>query len=170
MKHLIIFLLSTVLLLVSCTDENTSSDVQANPEIEFDIYITTKDLIALLNNIDNENYLAGKLDTLDFRKKFNGVYISNESVAVNEPKHWIHITNMGENSSVSISTVDKENWERLQKELESFSEPEPFEDETSDKAVRYFGQNYIFETYEPKNGINLSLNELYQVYVLRTKK
>ena len=170
MRHLIILLLTSASLLIACGDGNTSFKGQSRTKAEFDKNITTKDLIALFNNIDNEDYLTSKLDSHDFRKKFNGVYISNESVAANEPKHWIHVSNMGALSSVSISTADQENWERLLKELESFSEPEPFEDGTSDITKRYIGQDYIFESYEPMNGINLSLNDLYQVFVFKNKK
>ncbi len=135
----------------------------------FDKIITAKLLIVLLENITNQEYITSELARHDFRKKFNGVYISNELLGVNEPKHWIHVTNMGALSSISISTADKENWERLLKELEAFSTPTPFEDKISNKANRYIGQEYTFESYEPNNGINLARNELYQVFVLRTK-
>lgn len=170
MKRSIILTFFLVLILFSCNNVEKVSENESQTDNSFDKNITTKQLISLLENIDNQEYILLKLDSLDFFKKTDGIYISNESVDVNEPKHWIYITDMGAFSSVSVSTADKETWDKLLKELEEVSKPEPFDDETSDKTLRYVGKDYTFESYEPENGINLALNNLYQVYVLRTKK
>ena len=132
--------------------------------------ISIVDLISLYENISNQDYINNKLDSLDYKKKFNGVYISNEQISTNEPKHWIHTYDLGSLSSVSYSTAEKTKWNELLKEIKNYGDPIPFDDGTSSKAIRYIGKKYTFESYEPLNGVNLSLNELYQIVVLRTKE
>jgi len=165
-------MLSVVFLFSCSNNEKLSENSEDSEEIAFeaerqikDVFtgkITTKHLISLLENIDNEAYIKKKLDSLSFTKKFNGVYISIDVADIGEPKHWIYT-----NSSVSISTADEENWKSLVKELKKVSAPKSFDDGSSAKSLRYVGPNYTFESYEPQNGVNLSKNELYQVFVIK---
>lgn len=45
------------------------------------------------------------------------MFISEEMIDYNEPKHWIHVNDFGELSSVSFSTADKKYWDDLNIEL-----------------------------------------------------
>ncbi len=180
----IFFLAITAFFIISCIDNNrkTTNDNYHQSQEKEDvknskegikkeqINISIGDLISLFENISNQDYINNKLDSLDYKKKFKGVYISNEQISANEPKHWIHIYDLGSLSSVSYSTAEKAKWDELLVEIKKYGNPIPFDDGTSSKSIRYIGKKYTFESYEPKNGVNLSLNELYQIVILRTKK
>lgn len=169
------FLTIVSLFIISCMDNTRTTENKDQSQEKNDIKIERTDifiidLISLFENISNQDYINNKLDSLDFKKKFNGVYISHEQISTNEPKHWIHTYDLGSNSSISYSTAEKLKWNELLNQIESYGDPIPFDDGTSDKAIRYVGEKYTFESYEPLNGVNLSLNELYQIRILRTKE
>ncbi|MGB4655680.1 MAG: hypothetical protein WBH98_09645 [Bacteroidales bacterium] len=169
----IFFLTIVTLLIISCnenyrkatTDNSEQTQVEENEKS-----VSVADLISLYENISNPNYINNKLESLDFKKKFNGVYISKKHISTNEPKHWVHIYDIGDISSVSFSTAEKEIWDKFLIEIKKYGDPIPFDDGTSSKAIRYIGEKYTFETYEPRNGVNLSMNELYQIIILKTKE
>jgi len=173
----IFFIVITTLFIISCID-NTGKSTNSNydqSQVKEDnkkeqINISIGDLISLFENISNIDYINNKLDSLDYKKKFNGVYISNEQISVNEPKHWLRTNDIGSFSSVSYSTVEKPKWIELLIEIKKYGNPIPFDDGSSSKSIRYIGKKYTFESYEPKNGVNLSLNDLYQIVILRTKE
>lgn len=169
----IFFLTIVTLLIISCNENNrkTTTDNFDQSQVEKnEKSVSVADLISLYENISNPNYIDNKLDSLDFKKKFNGVYISKEHISTNEPKHWIHTYDIGNMSSVSFSTAEKEKWDKILIEIKKYGDPIPFDDGTSSKAIRYIGEKYTFETYEPRNGLNLSMNELYQIIILKTKE
>lgn len=156
--------------IISCQSqpqETKNTEIIVTPSNE--AVFTLNYLELLFENRANEDSLLRLLKMNFFNKKFNGVFISEEMIDYNEPKHWIHINNFGELSSVSFSTADKKCWDDLNKELNIITKGKEFDDNTSDKTLRYLGENYTYETYEPVNGINLATNALYQVFVLNKK-
>ena len=157
-------------LMISCQSqpqETKNTEIIVTPSKE--AVITLDYLELLFENRAKEDSLLRLLKMNFFNKKFNGVFISEEMIDYNEPKHWIHVNDFGELSSVSFSTADKKYWDDLNKELNTITKGKEFDDKTSDKTLRYLGENYTYETYEPANGINLSTNALYQVFVLNKK-
>ncbi len=170
MKKYINLTLILVLLFYSC---NSKQEIKEKPlvveEKNINSDITTEFLISIFENIEKEDSLSSILNNNRFKEKFNNIFISEESITLNEPTHWIHINNLGDASNISLSTADKSVWDRLIIEMSSFSPPFPSKDNTNDILIKYVGEKYTFETYEPKNGINLSENSLYQIIVLKTK-
>ena len=165
-------LMVTVFLIPSyfsdCNNINKDTDNQIGQKQETK-NISTNDLISLLKDIQNQKFIDEKLRNLDFKKKFNVVYISNEQIKINEPARWVHIYDIGSLSNVSFSTAKKTEWEILLKEIKNYGKPISFNEGTSSKATRYTGTEYTFETYEPKNGVNLEMNELYEIIIFKTK-
>ncbi|MBI5914745.1 MAG: hypothetical protein HY842_05165, partial [Bacteroidetes bacterium] len=93
------------------------------------------------------------------------------NVAPNEPEHWLHFTFCGSSmTTVAISTTDKKLWKKMLVEVSKGRKKISFDDGTSDIAYRYIGKTYTFESYEPKNGLNLALNSLYQIYAFKSDK
>ena len=183
MKKSILFLINFIFILISCNENKKEKEPKSiNNLIETKSESSTIKseipkfnmnkgiLIYLFDNISNEEYINNKVKSIDFKKKANGIYISQEEVTSNKPKHWIHITNLGDLSNISYSTADKTSWDKIIEELEKGATPKAFDDKSSAKSIRYTEKIYTFETYEPKNGVNLSLNELYQVFILKTKE
>ncbi|MDY0077380.1 MAG: hypothetical protein RBR87_08900 [Bacteroidales bacterium] len=154
---------------ISCIDNTDKKNSEKHDFKQKDDTISVTDLKLLFENIKNINYIEAKLDSLDFRKKFNGVYISNEHISEKESKHWIHISDIGKYSSLSYSTAEKERWNKLLAEIKKYAKPIPCDDGTSSICIRYIDEKYTFESYEPKNGVNLTLNELYQIFIFKTE-
>lgn len=165
----------------SCGPQTKEQNVQSKTKTEE--VITLAFLESLYENRENGEFLLSQLKEKSFKKLgtgisdseeieaigISGTFFSEEIVAYNEPKHWIHITNFGNSSSVSLSTADKKTWDDLIKEITSIAVGKPFEDGIeSDKATRYVSENYTYETYEPVEGVNLSLNNFYQIFVSKS--
>jgi hypothetical protein len=83
-----------------------------------------------------------------------------------KPKHWINLTAMGKSSMVSFKTADYQSWQKIITELKKLAEPTSLKSETSDIAQKYLISKYRVETYEPANGVNLNLNDLFEVIVM----
>ena len=129
--------------------------------------VRLSDLKYLLNSLNHRGALETRLSLLDFNKKFEDVYTSSEMVTSKKPKHWITIARMGSISNVDFKTTDKVIWMNIIKELKAVTRPEKFTDGTSDIAERYSIKGYKVETFEPRNGINLDLNNLYEVVIMK---
>ena len=160
-------------LLISCTNYQSgtaSGSIEIKDSAKVPVPVTLSHLQSLFDSITNANYIESKMVELDFSKKYNGVYISNNLISANEPKHWIHINDMGKYSNVTFSTADLVSWKRVVNELTQQVKPKRFKSENSDIAERYSLEKYSVQTYEPANGINLELNSLYQILIKHPEK
>lgn len=160
-------------LMAACTPDNTSTNsltsekknvVQTEERI-----ISLELLISLFDHLADKKFIESEVKNYGFKKKFEGIYISKRELEPNEPIHWIYITNMGTLSSVSLSTADELTYKRLLGQLTDYDGPKSFDDGTKDIANKYIGKDYTIKTFVPKNGINLKLNNLYQIFVVKTK-
>lgn len=117
-----------------------------------------------LDEIANQE-LDRQVADYGFHKRANGIYISNEMVTAKKPKHWLKFMEMGEFSNVSFMTVDRHLWDALIAELASRASPEGFQEASDTKAERYQFDGYIVETYFPINGVDVALNNLYEILI-----
>lgn len=130
---------------------------------ETPIYL--KDLKQMSANIRDVALNETKILSMGFQKKFNGTYISNVMLTAKKPKHWI-LTHV----YLTFSTADKPSWDRIVNELKKEGKPKKFDTGTSAIGYRYSINKYNVEVYKPLNGVNLSLNNLYQVILIPKKK
>lgn len=134
-----------------------SSNVYAQTESP----VHLKDLKQLSDHIDNIPLMEKKIFSMGYRKRFNGTYISNTMLTPKAPKHWL-LTSL----YMTYSTADKASWEVILDELKREGKPKKFNTGTSQIGYRYSLAKYTIETYKPLNGVNLNLNDLYQVILL----
>lgn len=126
-----------------------------------------KDLQQFLANINQTSLIETKLSAMGYHRKFNGIYISNTMLTPKKPKHWLHVNQLGSYSNITFATADKTSWERVLFELKKQAKPVKFDTGTSEIGYRYRFAGYEVKTYKPLNGVNLNLNNLYQVVVMK---
>ncbi len=150
------------------TDAVGQTETASQPEAKPIVLTVFKldDMKYLLDSINRGAALDKKLSALGFHEKMTDVYISHEMASAKKPKHWVQITRMGRYSSVGFKTVNEGLWINLIGELKKLATPQKFSDGTSDIAQRYKLKGYTVETYEPVKGINLDLNNLYEVIIM----
>lgn len=162
--------------MLSCggNEQNTDKNNQLK-EIEPDMTplmtktIKLSDLEILLDRTFTKEDLDQVVEDYGFQKRANGIYISNEIVTTKKPKYWLKCVFMGNLTTVTFSSVDKDRWDILISELHALAPPKPFEEMPSFRAEKYVFDKYIVETYEPIDGANIELNNLYDV-LIRYKK
>ncbi|MFD2962505.1 hypothetical protein ACFS6J_11960 [Olivibacter jilunii] len=127
--------------------------------------IELADLKVLLEKTFKKQNLDSVVEEYGFKKRANGIYISNEMVTAKKPKYWLKCVFMGDLTTVTFSSVNKDRWDILISELHALAAPKPFEEMPSFKAEKYVFDKYIVETYEPIDGVNIDLNNLYDVLI-----
>jgi hypothetical protein len=123
-------------------------------------------LLTLLTNINNNKYVDSVLCSNNFHKELNGFYKSNEKID-NRSKHILFINNLGE--QVIFHTSDSLFWNRIIKELKGIRNQEIFY-EGSYIGKRFISDKYIFESLQPKQGVDIIRNIFYDLYLYKRKK
>ena len=122
-------------------------------------------LVSLLENINKKQFIDNTLKKLNFHEESNGLYKSNEEIA-NKPKHIINVNDLTD--MVVMHSSDTIFWKKVTKELKGIQKQEAFQ-EGSYSGRRYIDGKITFETFTPKNGINIAKNIFYDLYVYKTR-
>jgi len=131
-------------------------------QIETPVHL--KDLKQLSENIDKKDTNEKKILSMGYHKRLNGVYISNVMLTTKAPKHWITTS-----AYLSYQTADRTSFDRIVRELKKEGRSKKFNTGTSQIGHKYRIPKYEVEVYEPLNGVNLDLNDLYEVLLIPKK-
>lgn len=168
--RILFFVLINSMLSCSSNEQNKDTNNQLE-EIEPAIAplltktIKLSDLEILLDKTFTKEDLDQVVEDYGFQKRANGIYISNEMETTKKPKHWLKCVYMGDITNVTFSTVEKAHWDKLVAELRTLASAKPFKEISGFNAEKYSLDKYIVETYEPINGVDVELNNLYDVLI-----
>lgn len=126
--------------------------------------VTATSLVHFLSLLDDEEKLNLELMRHGFLKKMSGVYTSASLVSYNEPKHWIHTSNIPGFEFIIFSTVEVKRLDDLTDEIGGIKVLV----KKSETEFTYHHKGYTYEVYRPKNGLNLALNELFSFSVKKS--
>ncbi|MBW6534706.1 MAG: zinc ribbon domain-containing protein [Mariniphaga sp.] len=122
-------------------------------------------LIFLLESIKNKELIEKELNKLYFFEDANGIYKFQEKIR----NKGIHVIDIVEFSDLVIfHTVNKDLFIQISGQLNEIKNQQEFI-EASDIGKRFQEEKYIFETLEPKSGIDPQQNIYYDIYVYRNK-
>lgn len=175
-----IFLILILISFSNCKNQNKTeldSDINEiktdSTQIEKEVNkktdtIKTEDIEYILLNLNDETKINEKITNLDFKKKFNSIYISKLSDMNSKPISWITITDLDLSSMVSFKTSEEKYFDDLIENVKSSQKSK--EIKTNKFETKLIGDKYTYEIYKPKNGINTLLNEYNEIIIYRTKK
>lgn len=122
-------------------------------------------LIYLLESIKNKELIEKELNKLYFFEDANGIYKFQEKIK----NKGIHVIDIVEFSDLVIfHTINKDLFIQISNQLNEIKSQQEFI-EGSDIGKRFQDEKYIFETLEPKSGIDPQQNIYYDIYVYRNK-
>lgn len=123
--------------------------------------IRLNDLKQLSDNIDRKDINEKKILSMGYHKRLNGVYISNVMLTVKAPKHWITTS-----LYLSYKTADRVSFDRIVRELKKEGRSRKFDTGTSQIGYIYRIPKFEVEVYVPSNGVDLDLNDLYEILLI----
>ncbi|WP_367867585.1 hypothetical protein [Pedobacter sp. WC2423] len=135
---------------------------QLYSQIETPIHL--RDLKQLSENIDKKDINEKKILSMGYHKRSNGVYISNVMLTTKAPKHWITTF-----AYLSYQTANRPSFDRIVRELKKEGRSKKFDTGTSQMGYKYRIPKYEVEVYMPLNGVDLDLNDLYEIILMPKK-
>lgn len=130
--------------------------------------LSLNSLLQIFEKMNDQIFIEKKINELNFKKRFEDIFISKSMITEKKPKQWIHLTQPFQ--QISFMTIYKKEWKSIVVEIENrFGAFELLKGSVEESNVfiikKCISNNYKFTIEEPINGVNIASNNLYTIFI-----